>query len=116
MNRSRLTWIYLGLMALAAAGALFAWLKAWRGPIRPSLQSPPAGLGSVAFLVLLAVLAQHFPVMIAPNRKVDTSIAVYFAFLLLFGAPAAVALVGLSQLLGQGTLALRRNPITGRRM
>ena len=115
MSRSVLTWVYLGLVALGAVAALLAWSVMWRGPLFPSLQSPIASSGSAFLLVLLAILAQHFPVMIAPSRKVDTSMAVYFAFLLLFGAPAAVGLVGLSQLVGQGTLALRRNPTTGRR-
>ena len=36
--------------------------------------------------------------------------------LLLFDAPQAVVLVGISQLVGQATLALRRSPSTGKRM
>jgi signal transduction histidine kinase len=99
----------LWLMACAAAGAQLFWLWAWRGPV-------PEGLGLIGLLLALGIAAQHFPVAIAPRRKVDVSAAAYFAALLLFGAPLAVALVGLSQLIGQLTLALRRNPATGRPM
>jgi hypothetical protein len=51
-----------------------------------------------------------------PQHKVDASIAVYFACLLLFAPPAALVLIGISQLLGQATLALRRSLTTGKRM
>ena len=43
-----------------------------------------------------------------PKQKVHVAAAVYFAGLLLFGAPAAVALAALGQLLGGATLAARR--------
>src|SRR5687767_12298239 len=98
-------------MACAAVGCQIYWLRAWRGG------SPREGdLGLLVFLLLMALVAQHFPVAIAPKRKVDVSVAPYFASLLLFGAPVAVALTGAGQLMGQLTLSLRRNPETGKRL
>jgi signal transduction histidine kinase len=101
---------YLWLVALAAIAVQAALLVAWREP-------RPIGLGLAGLsglLVAMAVLAQHFPVVIGRDRKVDVSTAAYFACVLLFSPPLAVALVGLSQLLGQFTLARRRNPVSGR--
>lgn len=91
--------------ALAAAGAVAmqaAWLVAWRGywSADPLL---------MAVLVLLGATASHFPVELTPKFKTNVATAVNFAILLLFPAPLAIALVGLSVLLGNGTLALRRN-------
>src|SRR5207249_2510674 len=48
--------------------------------------------------------------------KVNLSLAIYFACLLLFGPPAAIVLVCAAQLLGGATLMARRNPMTGHRM
>jgi signal transduction histidine kinase len=109
LRLSPLTWIYLGASALLAVGMIFYWLQAWPAPRL-------VDGGEYALFVLLAVLAQHFPLPVGPKRKVDASIAVYFSMVLLFGATAAVILVGLAQLLGQATLALRRNPSNGRRL
>jgi signal transduction histidine kinase len=67
-------------------------------------------------LVVLAVIAQHFPLAVGPQHKVDTSIAVYFACMLLFDVPVAVVLVGTGQALGQSTLALRYVAGTRKRM
>src|SRR5947209_7853802 len=103
---------FLWLMACAAIGMLGYWLAAWHGPVAPA----PDQVGLLLLLFVLAVVAQHFPVAIAPKRKVDVAVAVYFAAVFLFGAPAAVALVGLSHLVGQFTLALRRHPLTGKRL
>jgi PAS domain S-box-containing protein len=100
--------IYLWLTACAAAGFLAYWLTVWRGPIRLDPLLLP--------LFISGVVAQHLAVHIGPRRKVDASIAVYFASLLLTGGPVGVALVGVSQLVGQATLALRRNPQTRRRL
>src|ERR671936_868312 len=103
---------YLWLVALCAIGLLAYWVQAWHG-------RTPAGsadLGLMVLLPILAAMAQHFPLQVGPQRKVDVSIAIYFACLWLFGAPLAMALVGASQLLGQSTLALRRNPSTGQRL
>jgi signal transduction histidine kinase len=108
-GQALLAQIYLWLMACAAIGAQVYWLAAWQGPV-------PSDLGLIALMLVLAILAQHFPVAIGPRRKVDVSVAAYFASMLLFGAPMAVALVGASHLTGQLTLTLRRNPATGNRM
>ena len=109
MSRPLCARVYLASVVLAAGGCLAYWLHAWRGPV-------PAAPGLMALLVGLAVAAQHFPLLLAPRCKVDVADAVYFACLLLFGAPLAILLVGASQLLGQGTLALRRSPTTGKRL
>jgi hypothetical protein len=98
--------IYLALMLLAAAGLLLAWPRSWTGPL-------PGRPGLVAFLILLAALAQHFPLRLSPRYHVDASSAVYFAALLLLGAPAATILAGTSQVIGGLTLWLRRDPRSG---
>src|SRR5947209_5991554 len=100
---------YLWSMALAGLGALAYWAWEWHGPA-------PTNIGLVVFLAALAAFAQHFPLPIGPRHKVDASSAVYFAALLLFGMPVAVGLVGVSRLGGGSTLALRRNPVSGKRM
>jgi hypothetical protein len=101
--------VYLWLMAGAAGALLVYWALAWRGRVA-------VGPVVMALLVAAGTVAQHYAVHIAPRRKVDVSIAVYFACLLLAGAPVGMALVGASQALGQSTLALRRNPATGKRL
>jgi putative nucleotidyltransferase with HDIG domain len=68
----------------------------------------------VVFL-LLGAGAANFPVMISPRYKADAAPAVYIAAVLLFTPATAVAVIGLSRLLGDGVLCLRRNPATGRR-
>ncbi len=112
MKLSRRAVVYLGLVVLGAAGLLFAWAQAWRGPV----PATPADFGLMAILVALAVVAMYFPLQLTPRYKVNVSIAVDFAFLLLFGVPVAMALVGAGLLLGEGTLAVRRNPVTGKRL
>lgn len=104
--------VYLWVVVLVAAGMQAYWFQAWSAPVVSGLTD----LGLMALLVALATVAQHYPLMVGPRRKVNVAIAVYFACVLLFGAPAAMALVGASQLLGQSTLALRRNPTSGKRM
>jgi len=76
----------------------------------------PSDLAPALTLMILAIAAQHFPVPITPRHKVDASMAAYFACLLRFGSPAALALVAISQLVGQSTLALRRGSVSGRRL
>src|SRR5689334_3393363 len=101
--------IYLGVMVALAIASLVYRLG------RRTLESlpEPSPLIAGALLVGLAIAAQHFPIPVAPQNKVDLSMAVYFAVLLLFGGAAAVGLVAISQLLGQGSLAFRTNPRNG---
>src|SRR5918911_4412789 len=98
-------WLVAGLGVVTLAGAARA------APV--ALSAGDLGLG--VSLVVLGVLAQHFLLEVAPHHKIDMSLAAYFAALLLFPPAAASILVGLAQVLGQATLALRRNPATGRR-
>jgi HD-GYP domain-containing protein (c-di-GMP phosphodiesterase class II) len=65
--------------------------------------------------VVFAAIACHFPVELTPRFKTNAASAVYFAVLLLFPPPQAVALVGLAVLVGNATLGLRRN-LEGRPM
>ena len=100
--------VYLYGVVGAAVGLLLIWMGV----------SPPAArrvdLLVLGELVLLAATAQHFPLHTAPKREFDISTAVHFALLLLAGVPAAIALVGLGDALGQITLMLRRDPRTGK--
>ncbi len=100
--------VYLSCITLLAIGFLVGAVR-WRGPV-------PHTYGLVALLVALAVAAQHFPLPLTPGHKVDLSIGVYFACLLLFGTTVGIVLVGGSQLVGGATLALRRNPVSGKRL
>jgi putative nucleotidyltransferase with HDIG domain len=70
--------------------------------------------GLLALLVGLGALAAGFPVMVSPRYKVDATPAIYLACVVLFPPAAAVAAVGLSRVLGDGALCLRRDPATGR--
>src|SRR5688500_8265146 len=103
--------LYLATIALAAAGLqVFAarhWSGAWDG-------MPTHFIALFGALAALGVLAQHFPLEAGGGRKIDVTAAVYFAAVLLLGTPAGMALVGLVQLLGQATLCLRRNPLSGK--
>ena len=115
---------YLGVLAAAAAVVLGGALFALAG-------SPPSGdaagaagaagaaqgatLATGAVLVALAVLTQLVPVKVAPGHAVTLAAAVFYAAVLLCPPPAAVLVVGLGQLLGQATLAIRRLPGSGRR-
>jgi HD-GYP domain-containing protein (c-di-GMP phosphodiesterase class II) len=66
-----------------------------------------------AVLVVLAVVANNYQVVVTPRYKADAAPAVHFAIVLLFPPAAAVALVGLGALGGEGILRLRgrRQPI-----
>ena len=91
--------------ALIAAGAVATealWVSAWHG-------SWSADYRLMAVFLLLGAIASHFPVELTPRFKTTVTSAVNMAILLLFPAPIAVGLVGLSVLLGDSTLALRRN-------
>jgi putative nucleotidyltransferase with HDIG domain len=78
----------------------------------------PTSAGDPVLMVLLVILgavAANFPVMVSPRYKVDAAPAIDLALVLLFPPVTAVALVGLSRILGDGFLWLRRNPATGKR-
>jgi signal transduction histidine kinase len=76
--------------------------------------------GGVAFalvltqLVILSCVAQHFPVPLGQQRKFDLSQPVRLALLLLAPTALAVVLAGVTEAAGQLTLALRKEPRTGR--
>jgi putative nucleotidyltransferase with HDIG domain len=75
-----------------------------------------ASVGDPLLMVLLVVFgatAVNFPIILSPKYKTDASPAIDLALVLLFPPALAVALVGLSRILGDGTLCLRRNPATG---
>jgi HD-GYP domain-containing protein (c-di-GMP phosphodiesterase class II) len=99
--------IFAALAAASAVAIEALWVIGWRG----SWSADPR---LMAVFVLLGATASHFPVELTPRFKTNVATAVNFAILLLFPAPIAVGVVGLSVLLGNGTLTLRRNP-DGRR-
>ena len=96
------------LTACAAVCMESIWTFAWHGPF----YGDPWLLAS---LMLMAVVATHFPVELTPKFKTNTATAVYFAILLLNPPPLAIASVALAVLAGNGTLALRRNQFGQRR-
>ncbi len=104
----RRTSAYLLATVLAAAGLGAAVWTTWGAPT-------PTDPALALLLVGLAVAAQHFPFRLGPQHKANAAIGSYFAALLLFGPPTAMALTAASQLLGGITLHLRRNARTGRR-
>ena len=104
---------YLWGAALAGGVALVLWLWAWWGPAGQPAGPGPGDPALFFVLVATAVLAQHLPLHLGPQRKMNVVHGVYFAGLLLFGPPLGVTLAGAGHLLGQSTLALRRNPQTG---
>ena len=94
--------IAVALASAAAVGMLAFWVVAWRG----SWSADPA---LIVLFVLFGATASHFPVELTPRFKTNVATAVNFATLLLFPAPLAILMIGLSVLLGNSTLALRRN-------
>jgi putative nucleotidyltransferase with HDIG domain len=77
---------------------------------------PPAAAGDPVLMVLLVglgAIAANFTVMVAPRYKTDAAPAIDLALVILFPPATAVALVGLSRILGDGILCLRRNATTG---
>jgi hypothetical protein len=96
-------WSYLSVVACAALALLLLWSQAWAQPGEPQY-------ALLAVLAALAVLAVNFPLSISPRCKLDVSASVYFAAILLFGPPAAMLLVGVSQVVGGITLRMRRSP------
>jgi HD-GYP domain-containing protein (c-di-GMP phosphodiesterase class II) len=91
----------VSVTAAIAVATEALWIGAWRG----AWSSDPL----MVLLVVLGAAACHFPVELTPRFKTSAATAVYFTTLLLFPPPLAVGLVGLSVLLGNGTLALQRN-------
>lgn len=110
---------YLRCVALAASVTLA--VTVWRAQSAGQAGSAHAAQGApglllIGELLLLMVVAQHFPLSLAPKRKLDFGIAVHFATLLIAGVPLAIALVGLGEGIGQGTLMPRRDPTSGKRL
>jgi signal transduction histidine kinase len=96
--------VYLWLVVAGAGAFLAYWSRAWQW-------SEPFAVADGAVFVLLVALAAaavNFPLEVLPKQKLNVAAAVYFAGLLLFGPPAAMALALLGQLLGGVTLAVRR--------
>ena len=93
--------------AFAAAGVEVYWLTHWKGTTSTSLFL-------AAVLVAFSAVAVQFQLVVSPRVKFNLAMAFYFASLLLFAPPVAIALVALSRFLGEGILAVRRNPLTGR--
>jgi putative nucleotidyltransferase with HDIG domain len=68
----------------------------------------------MVLLVVLGALATNFPIMVSPRYQTTAAPAIDLALVLLFPPATAVALVGLTRILGNGLLCLRRNPATGK--
>jgi signal transduction histidine kinase len=115
MPLSRAARVSLWLVAAVAAGVLAATGAAWL--ISGAVWAPsPAEAAALAQLLALSVVAQHFPLTLGQKRKYDFAQPTYLAALLLAGMPAAIWLTALGQALGQGTLCLRRDPTSAKRM
>jgi signal transduction histidine kinase len=99
---------YLWLVVAAGAVALGAALMATVG-------GGTGGAALPAGLVAAAVATLHFPAALGPGRKSSLAVPVYFAGVLLLAPGPAVLVAGLGHGVGQATLALRRDPTTGRR-
>jgi putative nucleotidyltransferase with HDIG domain len=68
----------------------------------------------MVLLVVLGALATNFPIMVSPRYQTSAAPAIDLALVLIFPPATAVALVGLSRILGDASLCLRRNPVTGK--
>lgn len=97
------TWV----AALGAIGTVLVWLNLWHG-------ATTVNLFLALVLVAFGAAAVQFQLLVGPRAKFNLTMAFYFANLLLFAPPVAIGLVCLSRFLGEGVLALRRNPMTGR--
>jgi len=97
---------YLLAVAAPAAVMMAAVLRTPSSPGDPVL---------MFVLVVLGAAATNFPVMISRHYKAHAAPAIHLAAVLLFSPAIAVAVIGLSSLIGEGTLCLRRNPATGNR-
>src|SRR5687767_7929156 len=103
---------WLWLTVLAAAGLLVASF----GAGLESLTADPTRARLAVMLLILAVVAQHFPLLLAPGYKINMAVAVYFAAVVLLDPAGAVVLVGTSHLLGGVTLAVRLRAPSGKRL
>jgi hypothetical protein len=94
---------YIWSVGLAALALLGVWTRAWRGTVlfEPSL------LPLMVLFLVLAAVAVHFPLHVGPKYNVNTQTAVQFAALLLFGPPAAMAIVGTGAFAGLTALKIR---------
>ena len=108
--------LYIWLVSGAAILLLLWWRQAWNGPAPEGDLTPQATLGLMALMVSLAITASHVRLHIARGQDVQMANAVFFACLLLFGAPAAMLLVAMSVLLGEMTLSVRRHAMYGTRL
>lgn len=82
------------------------------------LRLTPVAPGDPVLMLVLVVLgaaAANFPVMVSPRWKADTGPAIDLALVLLFSPATAVALVGLTRIVGDGVLCLRHNSENGTR-
>ena len=98
--------LYLLAMAAPAAAVAMLLLR-----LPSHIQVDPI---LAAVLVGLGAIAANFPVMVTKSYKADATPAIELAIVVLFPPAAAVALIGLSRLIGEGALCIRRNPATGR--
>ena len=102
--------LYILATLVAGAASLAAWMWAW--PDGNGLEAYGVGGWLLPItLGLLSAAAVMFPLQLDRGHKLQINDAVHFSSLLLFGAPLAVAVVGLGA--GAGYLALlamkRRN-------
>jgi signal transduction histidine kinase len=111
----RLAWGYLGVVVIAGVGAVGLAIETLTSPRAAALPSDVTGALLIVGLMVAAIVAQHAPLTLGPRHKYTLAMPVAFAAVLLWEPALAVVVVGLSQLLGQGTLALRRDGTTGRR-
>ncbi|MDQ3702496.1 MAG: ATP-binding protein, partial [Chloroflexota bacterium] len=103
---------WLWLTVLAAAGVLVASF----GAGLEILTADPTRARLAATLLALAVVAQHFPLLLAPGYKINMAVAVYFATVVLLDTAGAVLLVATSHLAGGVTLAVRQRVPSGKRL
>jgi HD-GYP domain-containing protein (c-di-GMP phosphodiesterase class II) len=99
--------IYLWSVVVGAGLFLAYWRQTWYGTWSHSY-------ALMTLMVALGAVAVNYPLLLTPHYKVNVGIAVYFAALLLFGAPLAMLVAGASQVVGGTVLCLRHNPSTGR--
>lgn len=96
------------MLGITAPAGAVAWLLLGLG------NTMTGDLELAAVLILVGAIAANFPVAVTPRYKTDATPAVYLATILLFSPAAAVALIGLSRLIAEVILCVRRNPTTGK--